>query len=94
MEEALDFIQPGWKNEQVACQFLPKIKVAHDFDSIDRIDKSYGPSVPEVYGLYVAGDWTGRGEVLADAVFASARRAAQEVIREYNSIEVRSDLRS
>ncbi|PSJ68922.1 dehydrogenase [Brevibacillus brevis] len=94
LEEALDFIQPGWRNEQVARQFLPKIKVAHDFDSIDRIDKSYGPSVPEVYGLYVAGDWTGRGEVLVDAVFASAKRAAQEVIREYNSMEGRSDLRS
>lgn len=80
MEEALDFIQPGWRNERIASQFLPKMKVAHDFDSIDRLERCYGPSVPEIHGLYVAGDWTGRRETLVDAVFASARRAYQEIV--------------
>ncbi|WP_409179016.1 phytoene desaturase family protein [Brevibacillus fortis] len=84
LERALDFIQPGWQKELVARQFLPKITVTHDFDSIDRIGKRYGPSVPEVDGLYVSGDWTGQGEVLVDAVFASAKRASGEVLREYN----------
>ncbi|PYI57324.1 phytoene desaturase family protein [Paenibacillus flagellatus] len=84
LERALDFIQPGWQKELVARQFLPKMTVAHDFDSMDRIGRRYGPSVPEVRGLYVSGDWTGQGEVLVDAVFASARRASEEILRDYN----------
>jgi len=86
LERALDFIQPGWQKELVARQFLPKITVAHDFDSMDRIGKRYGPSVPEVRGLYVSGDWTGQCEVLVDAVFASAKRASEEILREYNNL--------
>jgi pyruvate/2-oxoglutarate dehydrogenase complex dihydrolipoamide dehydrogenase (E3) component len=31
--------------------------------------------------LYVAGDWAGHGEMLADAAIASAKRAAQAILQ-------------
>lgn len=30
-----------------------------------------GPNIPEMPGVYVAGDWVGHDEVLADAAVAS-----------------------
>ncbi|MEH7237959.1 phytoene desaturase family protein [Bacillus sp. JJ1562] len=82
LEEAMDVVQPGWKEEEITRQFLPHITASHDFNSLDRYDLSPGPSVPEIPGLYVAGDWTGRGELLVDASLGSARRAAIAIIEE------------
>lgn len=81
LENALDLVQPGWRNEIVARQYLPKITVVHDFNSVDKSKQPIGPAIPEIPGLYVAGDWTGHGEMLVDAAFASARRAAQAIIQ-------------
>ncbi len=63
LEQAMDVVQPGWRKEEITRQFLPHIAVSHDFNSLDRNDYSPGPSVPEIPRLYVAGDWTGRGEL-------------------------------
>lgn len=85
LEKAVDLVQPGWRKEEIARQFLPNITVAHDFNTVDKIGVYHGPAIPEIRGLYVAGDWTGHGELLADASLASAKRAAQEIIADNRS---------
>lgn len=79
LESILDLMQPGWRKELVSQQFLPRMIVVQDTISVQ--DKQYfGPSVPEIPGLYIAGDGTGHGEMLVDAAFASAKRAAEAII--------------
>mgnify|MGYP001190351537 FL=1 len=82
LEQMMDRIQPGWRKEVVARQFLPNMTVVGDYMHIDRIDKTPGPVVPEIRGLYVAGDWASHGEVLVDAAAASGRRAAQRLLQD------------
>jgi len=82
LERALDIIQPGWRNEVIARQYLPNMTVAHDYAHIGRRDRAPGPAVPEVRGLYAAGEWTGRGELLVDAAAASGRRAARKLLED------------
>ncbi|TMV48569.1 FAD-dependent oxidoreductase [Paenibacillus mesophilus] len=85
LEKAMDLVQPGWRKEEMSRQFLPNLAVAHDFNTVDKSGVYNGPAIPEIHGLYVAGDWTGRGELLADASFASAKRAAQAIIADNRS---------
>ncbi|KZE68985.1 dehydrogenase [Fictibacillus phosphorivorans] len=80
LESIMDLMQPGWRKELIAQQFLPHMVVVQDCITIH--DKQYfGPSVPEIPGLYIAGDGTGHGEMLVDAAFASAKRAAETIIQ-------------
>jgi phytoene dehydrogenase-like protein len=83
LEQVLDLAQPGWREELVARQYLPKIVVTHDFTHMKR-KVNPGPNVPEIEGLYVAGDWTTHGELLADAAAASAKRAVDHIIAKIN----------
>lgn len=89
LERAMDVLQPGWQNEVVARQFLPRMTAIHDFISIDKNGTFVGPAVPEIKGLYVAGDWTGQGEMLVDAALASAKMAAMQVVREFDKLKKR-----
>lgn len=79
LEQVLDLAQPGWREELVARQYLPKIVVTYDFTHVKR-KVNPGPNVPEIEGLYVAGDWTTHGELLADAAAASAKRAVEHIL--------------
>ncbi|MFX3633190.1 MAG: phytoene desaturase family protein [Candidatus Pristimantibacillus sp.] len=79
LEQTLDLVQPGWRNELVVKQYLPKITVCHDFMHTKR-QENPGPAVPEIKGLYVAGDWASHGELLVDAATASAKRAIEHII--------------
>ncbi|XEC94271.1 phytoene desaturase family protein [Paenibacillus tarimensis] len=78
----LDLLQPGWDKEVVAERYLPKILVAHDSRTIRHHGggPAPGPAVPEVQGLFVAGDWVGPEGRLADTAMATAKLAAQEII--------------
>lgn len=78
LEKVLDLLQPGWRKEVVAKQYLPNITVCHDFMHMKRRENP-GPSVPEIKGLYVAGEWASHGELLVDAATASAKRAAKQI---------------
>jgi phytoene dehydrogenase-like protein len=80
--DLLNLLQPGWEKEVAALRFLPKILVAHDARTIHHAGAGPAPSplVPEIKGLYVAGDWVGQEGRLADGAMASAKLAAQEVI--------------
>lgn len=86
LERTLDLIQPGWRKEVVARQYLPNIAVAYDFMHVGREDRYPGPAVTEIAGLYVAGDWATHGENLADAAAASGRRAARRVLKDMEAI--------
>lgn len=81
LEDMLDRIQPGWRAEVQVERFLPKMTVAHAVVAApDGLEGRPGPAVPDIPGLFVAGDWVGTEGMLADASFASARKAAQTVI--------------
>ncbi|QYR23578.1 FAD-dependent oxidoreductase [Paenibacillus sp. sptzw28] len=80
MERSLDLLQPGWRDEVVARQYLPHMTVVYDHAHTGRVALP-GPDVPEMPGLYVAGDWAGHRELLADAAAASAKRAAEALLQ-------------
>jgi len=79
LEGMLDVVQPGWREELIVKQYLPKMTVTHDFMHVNR-RVNPGPAVPEINGLYVAGDWASHGELLVDAATASAKRAVQHML--------------
>ncbi|MFC5468940.1 phytoene desaturase family protein [Cohnella suwonensis] len=82
LEQAMTLLHPNWQAELVGKQFLPTMTVCHDFMHLRRRDRRPGPAVPEIRGLYVAGDWASHGEWLLDAAAASARRASKRIIEE------------
>nr|WP_227872069.1 dehydrogenase [Paenibacillus albus] len=81
--ETMTLLHPGWEQEVIVKQFLPNITVVHDYPHRGKKNRAVGPEVPEIQGLYVAGDWVGHGELLADASAASARRAAEAIISKH-----------
>ncbi|SDM50559.1 Flavin containing amine oxidoreductase [Fictibacillus solisalsi] len=90
LERTMDLMQPGWRNELGAYQFLPRIAVVQG--SCAMMDYvPYGPSVPELPGFYVAGDGAGHTEMLVDAAFASAKRAASAIIQKYGNLRIRKE---
>jgi phytoene dehydrogenase-like protein len=85
LEQTMDLIQPGWQKEVVARQYLPNMTVAHDYMHIGRTDRFPGPAIPEIKGLYIAGEWSSHGEILVDSAAASGRRAAQHLLKEFTA---------
>ncbi|WOA59704.1 phytoene desaturase family protein [Bacillus mycoides] len=84
LENMMELLHPNWKREVVAQQYLPKITVVYDFPHIDRVEKP-GPNIPGMPGVYVAGDWAGHDEILADAAVASGKRAALHILKQFES---------
>jgi phytoene dehydrogenase-like protein len=80
LEQTMGLLHPNWQKEVVAKQYLPNITVVHDYMHLGRKDPLPGPAVPEISGLYVAGDWASHGEMLLDAAVASAKRASQHIL--------------
>ncbi len=78
----LDQLQPGWREEMVTQQFLPHILVSSDMLQARRkgLTGRPGPDVPSVNNLYVAGDWIGAVDHLANASLVSASQAAQMIL--------------
>ncbi|WP_409344861.1 phytoene desaturase family protein [Paenibacillus sp. MBLB4367] len=85
LEQTMHLLHPGWQREVVARQYLPNMTVVHDYPHIGRNGSLPGPAVPEIRGLYVAGDWASHGELLADAAAASGRRAAASIVKELDA---------
>lgn len=82
LEQTMDLIHPGWQKEVAARQFLPNISVVADTRHIGQTGPLPGPALPEISGLYVAGDWVSHGEMLVDASAASARRASERILKD------------
>jgi uncharacterized protein with NAD-binding domain and iron-sulfur cluster len=83
----MDLMQPGWRVEVVDQSFLP-----HMIASNAIVQARYGglpgrpgPAVPGLPNLYVAGDWVGPEGDKAEACFASARSAAQQIMAKLGS---------
>lgn len=82
MEGLLDLLQPGWRKVLVKKRLLPAMFVSNALVTAaqgglaGRPDTKVGGSG----GLYVAGDWVGPEGLLSDASYASARRAAQQIL--------------
>jgi phytoene dehydrogenase-like protein len=78
LESFLDRIQPGWRHEVIRQRFLPRLTVANGLPLASAAGTITAPQtdVPELPGLYVAGDWVTTEGLLADAALTSAKRAA------------------
>jgi len=78
LEGLVDLLQPGWREAVVYRRFLPDMTVANAIP-LARRDGTRGrpnPSVNDVPGLFVVGDWVGDEGMLVDASLASASEAA------------------
>jgi len=82
IEALVDIVQPGWREAVVHSRFLPRLLVTHDLPAAagGGLGGRPGPAVPDVPGLFVAGDWVGGAGLLADASLASAQAAAEAVM--------------
>ncbi|MEW6734855.1 MAG: FAD-dependent oxidoreductase [Acidobacteriota bacterium] len=82
LEGVLDLMQPGWRELVVSRKFLPAMIVCHAIDTAKQggLKARPTPTVEDVPGLFIAGDWVGDKGLLADASLASARDAANLII--------------
>ena len=78
LEAYMDLLQPGWREFEVARQYMPAATVHAWLPRADQggLAAHPGPVVHGVQGLYLAGEWTSREHTLANAAFDSARQAA------------------
>ena len=76
LEALLDRAQPGWRDQVVEERYGRRLVVAHGRPRPGRGSAGRPPvAVPDLPGLFVAGDWVGPDGLLADAVFASGHAA-------------------
>jgi phytoene dehydrogenase-like protein len=87
LRKALDQLQPGWSEAVIIERFVPELVVAQALVEARRGGFAGRPAsrMPEVPGVYLAGDWVGPEGLLADASLASARRAAMDVLADRTS---------
>ncbi|HEY6884902.1 MAG TPA: hypothetical protein VI278_12795, partial [Nitrososphaeraceae archaeon] len=83
LEAFLDLIQPGWRDVLVRDRFLPSTVVYNAIVSAEHGGILGRPDtkVPGIENLYIIGDWIGPEGLLADASFASAKRAAEQILK-------------
>ncbi|HEY3831651.1 MAG TPA: FAD-dependent oxidoreductase [Acidimicrobiia bacterium] len=79
LEGLLDDAQPGWRDEVVAEHFNRSLVVSYGrpLPGVARPTSR----VPDLDGVFVAGDWVGPDGLLADAALASARTAGLSAAR-------------
>ncbi|MFO0592963.1 MAG: FAD-dependent oxidoreductase [Polyangiaceae bacterium] len=80
VEDAMDAVQPGWRDHVVHKRFLPAMVAMNDLVSASRggFEGRPDPAVAGAPGLFLAGDWIGKKGMLLDAALGSARQAAEE----------------
>ncbi|MEH7382714.1 FAD-dependent oxidoreductase [Bacillus sp. JJ1533] len=74
LENFIEKVQPGWEKYVVYKRYLPRMTVTNSL-VLAAQSKRPSPSVEQIPGFYIAGDWVGDG-MLVDASFQSARQAA------------------
>lgn len=83
LEDLFDLALPGWRDLVVKRYFLPRIEAASSLP-LARSNGLAGRPAVDVAGvanLFLAGDWVGSEGFLVDASLASAREAAERVLR-------------
>lgn len=78
LEEMMERLQPGWRDEVVERRFLPNMTVSWGIPTATRAR----PSARVGEGVRLAGDWVEGEGMLADAAVGSAVRAARELDEE------------
>ncbi len=88
LEELLDLVQPGWQALVIERRFMPSLTVNHDLAAAEHggLSGRAGVEVPDIKGLFLAGDWIGAEGWLADASAASAKLAAESAIKQTREI--------
>jgi len=83
LEGVLDRLQPGWRDAVVERRFLPSMVVYNALvtAAAGGVRGRPGPAVPDIEGVYVAGDWVGPVGGLADTSLASAKHAAELILQ-------------
>ncbi|MEW6127141.1 MAG: NAD(P)/FAD-dependent oxidoreductase [Acidobacteriota bacterium] len=83
LEGLMDLVQPGWRETVVHRRFLPALTVTHAIPTATMrgIAGRPGPQIEDVDGLFVVGDWIGNEGLLVDASLASARQAANLIVK-------------
>jgi hypothetical protein len=79
----MDRAQPGWRELVHTAEFLPRLTVVERLDLAEDDGELGRPagSIADLPGVYLVGDWVRSGSWLLDASLASARAAAERVIR-------------
>jgi phytoene dehydrogenase-like protein len=88
LEQLMDLVQPGWKEQLVYQRVLPHLTVTHALVRARDGGFAGRPAVdePALENVYLAGDWVGTEGMLADAAVASAARAARLIIEKQQSV--------
>lgn len=86
LEELLDLVQPGWRQVLIERRFMPSLTVVNALATAEQggLTGRFGPAVPGIEGLFVAGDWVGADGWLADASAASGKCAAELAVQTPN----------
>lgn len=82
LDELLERAQPGYRGAIVERRFLPSLVVSNAVVTAEGGGYAARPGVrvPEIDGLFLAGDWVGPTGMLADASLGSARDAARALL--------------
>ncbi|MCK6547787.1 FAD-dependent oxidoreductase [Myxococcota bacterium] len=90
LEAVADVVQPGWRALARHVRFLPELVVTHALPRPvrDGREPRLDGAVPGAPGIFVAGDWVGTDELLADAALTSGRRAALSIVGAFAEHEV------
>ncbi|NDI34913.1 phytoene desaturase family protein [Chengkuizengella sediminis] len=80
LKKFLDKIEPDWEEEVVFQRYLPSLTVYNALPSTNM--PSINSEIPEIPGLYVAGDWVTTKGLLVDASITSAKSAADAIIEQ------------
>jgi phytoene dehydrogenase-like protein len=83
LEATLERLDPDWRRANAHARFLPLATVAQDLPrAIHGGLAGRAPvAVPDVPGLFLAGDWVGAEGLLADAALASGQAAGRAAHR-------------
>lgn len=83
LEEMMDIVQPGWRQEVITRRFLRDLTVVSRLVTPEEgFDGRPAVQAPDRPHVYLAGDWVGPAGWLTDATLASARDAALALLRE------------
>lgn len=82
LEQWLDQVQPGWRDEVITRRYLPHMVVTHSLVTAKSGGAAGRPTVDATNqrNAFVCGDWVGPEGMLADAAVASAMQAAQRAV--------------
>ncbi|MFS1511082.1 phytoene desaturase family protein [Chengkuizengella sp. SCS-71B] len=80
LKKFLGVLEPDWEKEVVFQRFLPSITVCNAMPLTNM--PTINSEIPEIPGLYIAGDWVTTGGLLADASITSAKSAADAILEE------------